>query len=135
MAIDKTGAKGQTRVEGTLLEQGLWFEPISASFTVDALDIGKVLLVKKTGLTITLLAVAVGHKFLIVYDGPDTGTGTLKILPNAADNINGVDLTADDADSMDLTFGKPGDLIQLEYFSADGWAITKIAGNWTKTAV
>jgi len=135
MAIDKTGAKGQTRIEGTLLEQGLWFEPISTSFTVDVNDIGKVLLIKKTGLTITLLAIAVGHKFLIVYDGPEDGKGALKILPNASDKFAGVDISATDADSMDLTFGKPGDLIQVEYFSADGWAITKIAGNWNLTAV
>ncbi len=135
MAIDKTGAKGQTRIEGTILEQGLWFEPITSSFTVDVNDIGKVLLIKNSGLTMTLLAVVVSHKFLFVYDGPEDGTGTLKIKPNDNDKILGVDFSGDEKDTIDLTFGKPGDLIEVDYLSADGWVVTKIAGNWSQTTV
>lgn len=135
MAIDKTGQKGQTRVEGTLLQQGLWFEAIAANTTLDAADIGKVILAKKAGLVFTLPAVATGNKFLLVYDGPEDGVGTMQLKPNDDDKILGVDLAGDEKDTIDLTFGKPGDLIQVEYGNADGWFITKIAGNWAQNAV
>lgn len=135
MAIDKTGQKGQTRVEGTLLEQGLWFEALTADTTLDAADVGKVLLMKVTGKAITLPATATGLKFLIVYDGPENGIGTMQIVPNDNDKILGVDFAGDEKDTVDLTFGKPGDLIQLEYSNADGYFVTKIAGNWVTTPV
>ena len=135
MAIDKTGAKGQTRIEGTVLEQGLWFEPIIANTTLDAADVGKVLIVKKTALTMTLPATATGLKFLVIYDGPENGIGTLKLKPNDNDKILGVDFSGDEKDTIDLKFGKPGDLIEVAYSNADGWFITKIAGSWTQTTV
>ena len=135
MAIDKTGQKGQTRVEGTLLEQGLWFEAITASVTLDAADVGKVLLAKKAGLVFTLPATATGLKFLVVYDGPDDGVGTCQIKPNDNDKILGVDFAGDEKDTIDLTFGKPGDLVEVAYSNADGYFVTKIAGNWVTTPV
>ena len=135
MAIVKTGGPGQSHIEGTLLQHGLWSEALATSTTLDAADIGKVILVKKTGLTFTLPAVATGNKFLLVYDGPENGVGTIKLKPNDNDKILGVDFSGDEKDTIDLTFGKPGDLIQVEYGNADGWFITKIAGNWAQTTV
>lgn len=130
MAIDKTGMKGQTRIEGTLLQQGLWSEVLTDNTTLDSDDVGKVLLVQATGKTITLPATATGLKFLIVYDGPVNGT--LTVDPNNADEIMGVDLNMSAGDALELTNAQPGDLVEVAYANADGYFVTKIAGNWTE---
>lgn len=129
MAIDKTGMKGQTRIEGTLLEQGLWFEVLTGNETLDADDVGKVLLIQASDATITLPATATGLKFLIVYDGPVNGS--LTVDPDNADEIMGVDLNMSAGDALELSNAQPGDLVELAYASADGYYVTKIAGSWT----
>lgn len=130
MAIDKTGMKGQTRIEGTLLQQGLWSEVLTGDETLDSDDVGKVLLVQATGKTITLPATATGLKFLIVYDGPVNGT--LTVDPDGADEIMGVDLNMSAGDALELTNAQPGDLVEVAYANSDGYFVTKIAGNWTE---
>jgi len=111
---------------------GLTAETVSADKTLDAQDTSKVLFVDTDAKTITLPAVE-GMKFRVVNAGA-FGTVAVTISPNTNDGIKGPDLT--NTDNKDIINTKTtacrGDMLDIEYADATGWAVTKIKGTWAK---
>jgi len=108
-------------------------ETKSAAYTVDALDSGKIIYVDTDAVVITLPAVEVGIEITIVNVG-SFGTVETTIAPNAADMIEGVDLTgADDKDLVNTkATAQRGDYVTLIGANADGWMVTAKRGTWTR---
>ncbi|MBN1126928.1 MAG: DUF2190 family protein [Sedimentisphaerales bacterium] len=107
----------------------------SGNYTIDALDMGKVLHVDTNGVVITLPAMAAGFAGLDVIvqnDGPD-GTVGLNVSPNAADRIMGPDLAgADNKDRINnLATAKRGDFLHLRGDGTNGWWVVEERGVWT----
>lgn len=104
-------------------------EDISAStLTTDIQDCGKVLNFTAT-CVVTIHATAVGQvlTFRVGADGI-----TLTLSPQAADKIQGVDITA--ADNKDIIFtSQPiGSFVQLISDGVDGWNIVAVKGAFTR---
>jgi len=111
---------------------GLIAETLSANKTLDALDSGKVFFVDTDALVITLPAVAkMGFR---IVNAAAYGTAIITIASNAADNIQGPDLTAvDDKDLINTkATANRGDMVDLEYGDATGWTAAKLVGTWAK---
>ena len=108
-------------------------ETKSDNYTVDALDSGKIIYVDTDAKVITLPAVEAGIKITLVNAGA-FGTTILTIAPNAADMIEGVDLTgADDKDLVNTkATAQRGDFVTLLGANADGWMVTAKRGTWTR---
>ncbi len=114
---------------------GFVHELKSANYTVDAEDAGKWIWVDTDAVVITLPAVegigSIRFGNLAAY-----GVSGLAISPNAADMIEGPDITA--ADNKDIINTKAtacrGDYIELGYGDANGWSITRKRGTWAREA-
>lgn len=110
-------------------------ETISDDKTLDAEDSGKVLFVDTDAKTITLPAVEGMGGIKIVNIGA-FGTVAVTVAPNAADMIEGPDITA--ANDKDLVNTKAtacrGDYIELDYGDANGWVVRDIKGTWAREA-
>jgi len=112
--------------------EGMAAETISANKTLDALDTGKVFFVDTDAKVVTLPAVAkMGFR---IVNGGAYGTVIITISPNAADGIQGTDLTTvDDKDLINTkATANRGDMVDLAYGDATGWAVDKMIGTWAK---
>lgn len=111
---------------------GLIAESTAIDKTLDAQDSGKVIFVTADTKVITLPAVT-GMKCRVV-NGCAYGVAAVTVSPNASDGVKGPDLTAvDDKDLINTkATANRGDLVDLEYGDATGWAVTKIIGTWAK---
>jgi len=119
---------------GVLIDphEGMLAETISANKTLDALDTGKVFFVDTDGTAITMPAVAMmGCRFV---NGGAYGTVIITISPNANDGIQPTDLTTvDDKDLINTkATANRGDMIDIAYGDATGWAVDKMVGTWAK---
>jgi len=123
--------KGRSQTEGVLFQGGLLKEELSANTTLDEEDVGKQLLIKKSGLTITLPATVVGYVYHIWYDC-DTKQGTLAVSPNSSDKIMGIDVTDVDNKDLNLASGQKGDHIVLIGDGSLGWYVVQAAGSWSR---
>lgn len=110
-------------------------ETVSDNKTLDAEDSGKVLFVDTDAKVVTLPAVEGMSGFKVVNIGA-FGTVAVTIAPNAADMIEGPDITA--ADDKDIVNTKVtacrGDFVRLDYGDANGWVITDKKGTWARQA-
>jgi hypothetical protein len=111
---------------------GLLAETVSANKTLDALDTGKVFFVDTDAIAITLPAVAkMGFR---IVNGGAYGTLIVTISPDANDGIQPPDMST--VDNKDLVNTKAtanrGDMVDIEYGDATGWAVTKMIGTWVK---
>jgi hypothetical protein len=120
---------------------------VTENKTLAITDQGIVQNVIADAINITLPATVVGYSFT-VRNGGDTATGTpagsaadgsaiVKITPDAADLIAGMQLTASDADSINNTkaTSKVGDEISLIGNGTTGWNITAMKGTWAQIAL
>lgn len=114
---------------------GFVHELKSVNYTVDAEDSNKVLWVDTDAVVITLLAVE-GVRGLVVANIAAYGVSGVAVSPNAADMIEGPDITA--ADNKDIINTKAtaqrGDYIELEQGDANGWTIVRKRGVWAREA-
>lgn len=110
-------------------------ETVSADKTLDAEDSGKVFFVDTDAKTITLPAVEGMAGIKVVNIGADAAV-LVSIAPNAADMIEGPDITAADAKKILNTkaTANRGDYVVLEYGDANGWVITEKRGIWAREA-
>jgi len=110
-------------------------ETKSDNYTVDALDSGKIIYVDTDAKVITLPAVEAGIEITLVNAG-GFGTVLLTIAPNAADMIEGADLTgANDKDLVNTkATAQRGDFVKLLGANADGWMVTAQRGTWARQA-
>jgi hypothetical protein len=110
-------------------------ETKSDNYTVDAQDSGKIIYVDTDAKTITLPAVEAGIQITVVNAGP-FGTVAVTISPNAADMIEGADLTgADDKDIVNTkATAQRGDFVTLLGANADGWMVIAQRGTWAREA-
>ncbi|MBI3991447.1 MAG: hypothetical protein HY350_04775 [Candidatus Omnitrophica bacterium] len=110
-------------------------ETVSADKTLDAEDSGKVFFVDTDAKVITLPAVE-GMAGIKVVNIGAAGAVLVSISPNAADMIEGPDITA--ADNKDIlntkATAKRGDYVELEYSDANGWVIVDKKGIWAREA-
>lgn len=115
--------------------EGLIHELKSANYTVDAEDSGKVIWVDTDAVVITLPAVG-GISNVIIANAAAYGVSGVAISPNAADMIEGADITA--ADNKDLINTKAtanrGDYAVIFDGDANGWTCTRRKGTWAREA-
>ncbi len=102
--------------------------------TLDSEDIGKLFWVSVTSV-ITLPAVATPAQCKIVCGGP-FGTVEITLRPQAADSIEGPDITAaDDKDVVNtLATARRGDFAKLGTVDANGYQLTELRGIWAREA-
>ncbi len=125
--------------------QGLHFhkhaftEIISAAFTLDINDNGKILLIDTTGIfTLPAVNTKYGPYTFVNYGEEAAATGIsdvqITIAPNSNDRMSGCDITAlEDKDIVNtLATAKRGDYITLAYGDGDGWSIVAMGGVWTR---
>lgn len=104
-------------------------ENIGATITLDAQDVGKILLNNTDSAVVTLPVTALGVNYTImnITDG-------LKctIQPNTADQIYMPDILTDSDNGIVLTAAtsKDGDLIRLMADGSVGWYVTQLHGIW-----
>ena len=105
-----------------------------ATKTLDAQDVGKLLLVSVTSV-ITLPATSVGLYFWIMCDGQD-GTVQISIDPNANDKIMGPDSAGvDNKDWINtLATARKGDCVKLIADGVDGYYVAEQVGTWAAEA-
>lgn len=110
-------------------------ETISANKTLDSEDSGKLFWVDTDAKVITLPAIATPALCKIVNGGA-FGTVAVTISPNAADSLEGPDITAaDDKDVINTkATAKRGDFATLGFVDANGYAITELKGTWAREA-
>lgn len=116
-------------------EYGAARETHSANYTVDIQDSGKILYMDTDAKVYTLPATAAGIDVTFVNAG-SYGTVIQTISPNAADKIQGNDITS--ADNKDIINTKAtaqrGDFIRLVADGTDGWLIVAQRGIWAREA-
>ncbi len=107
-------------------------EAITGAKTLDSEDIGKLFWVTATAV-ITLPAVATPALCKIVNGGA-FGTVEPTLRPQAADSIEGPDITAaDDKDVVNtLATARRGDFVKLGSIDANGYQITELTGIWAR---
>lgn len=114
---------------------GMKHELKSTNYTVDAEDAGKVLWVDTDAVVITLPAVG-GISNVVVANAAAFGVAGISVSPNAADMIEGPDITA--ADNKDLVNTKAtaqrGDYVRIVDGDANGWTAVEVSGTWAREA-
>lgn len=110
-------------------------ETVSDNKTLDAEDSGKVFFVDTDAKVITLPAVE-GIRGVTIVNIGAYGAVLVKVSPNAADMIEGPDITAADNKGVLNTkaTAQRGDYIVLEQGDANGWTITEKKGIWAREA-
>lgn len=105
------------------------------NYTVDAEDSGKVLWQTTDGGVITLPAVG-GINNVIVANGLSYGLALVEVAPNAADMIEGPNITAADDKSILNTkaTAQRGDFVEIMDGDANGWSIARLRGVWAREA-
>lgn len=107
----------------------------SANYTVDAEDSGKVIWVDTDAVVVTLPAVG-GINNVTIANAAAYGVSGVAISPNAADMIEGADITA--ADNKDLINTKAtanrGDYAVIFDGDANGWVCIERKGTWAREA-
>lgn len=130
------------------LPDGRMAVDVTENKTLAIKDQGYVQNVVADGLNITLPATVVGYNFT-VRNGGDASTGApvgsgsnesaiVKITPDAADLIAGIELTASDADSINNTkaTARVGDEITLIGNGTTGWNVAApVKGVWAQIAI
>lgn len=108
-------------------------ETVSDNKTLDAEDSGKVFFVDTDAKIVTLPAVE-GMAGIKVVNIGAYGTVLTKVAPNAADMIEGPDITGADNKYVanTKTTAQRGDFIELEYSDANGWVIVDKKGIWVR---
>ena len=108
----------------------------AATKTLDVQDNAKVILCNITTV-VTLPAVgATLGPYTLVNCGQELATGysncQITVTPGTDDLFYGPDITATDNDTLinTLATAKRGDLVRVDYCSADGWKITRMIGTW-----
>ena len=111
------------------------WEAVADNKTLDAQDVGKVMVVTADAKTVTLPATAAGLEF-IVYNGGADGAVAVTVSPNAADKIMGADLAGvDDKDRINTkTTAKRGDYLHLVADGSAGWYVRTERGIWAAEA-
>ena len=106
-------------------------ETLSANKTLDSEDSGKLFFVDTDAFTITLPAVATPVLCKIVNGGA-FGTIAVTLSPQAADSVEGPNITAaDDADRVNTkATARRGDYAVLGDTDANGYIITELVGIW-----
>lgn len=114
---------------------GYVHETKAVNYTVDAEDSGKVLWVTVDAVVITLPAVG-GINNVVVANGLSYGLALVEVAPNAADMIEGPDITAADDKSILNTkaTAQRGDFIEIMDGDANGWSIARKVGVWAREA-
>lgn len=109
-------------------------EAVTGDKTLDSEDSGKLFWVTADAV-ITLPAVATPALCRIVNGGAYSTVG-ITISPNAADSLEGPDVTA--ADNKDVintkATAKRGDTATLGFVDANGYALTCLSGTWAREA-
>lgn len=115
--------------------QGKVFEAVAVNKTLDAEDVGKVMLVTVDGVVITLPATAAKMAFVIANGGADAAVG-LNVSPAAADKIMGADLAGvDNKDRINTkATAKHLDYIAIFGDAADGYVVEAERGTWAAEA-
>lgn len=107
----------------------------SANYTVDAEDSGKVIWVDTDAVVITLPAVG-GISGITIANAAAYAVSGVAISPNAADMIEGADITG--ADNKDLINTKAtanrGDYAVIYDGDANGWTCVSRRGTWAREA-
>ncbi len=111
------------------------YETLSANKTFDVEDTGKTFFIDTDATTTTLPAVATPVFCKVVNIGA-YGTVAVNLSPQAADMIEGPDITA--ANDKDLINTKAtaqrGDYAVLGNIDADGYMVTELVGTWAREA-
>lgn len=115
--------------------EGYVHETKAVNTTVDAEDSGKVFWVTVDAVVITLPAVG-GINNLVVANGLSYGLALVEVAPNAADMIEGPNITAADDKSLLNTkaTAQRGDFIEIMDGDANGWSVARIRGTWAREA-
>lgn len=110
-------------------------EVISVNKTLDSEDSGKLFWVDTDAVTITLPAVAT-HALCKIVNGGAFGAIAVTISPQAADSIEGPDITAaDDKDIINTkATARRGDFAVLGDVDANGYQVTELRGIWARQA-
>lgn len=111
--------------------QNMTIEQVSANKTLDAEDVGKVMLVDTDDKVITLPATSAGEEFVIMNGGAD-GTVGVTVSPQSDDKLMGADLGGtNDTDRINTkSTAKAGDFVRLQADGADGYYVTAERGTW-----
>lgn len=114
---------------------GFLWETVSADKALDAEDSGKGFWVDTDAKVITLPAVE-GMRGIRLMNGGGFGMVAVTVSPNAADMIEGPDITAsDDKDIVNTkATAQRGDYIDIAQGDANGWVITAKRGIWARQA-
>ncbi|HAT09765.1 MAG TPA: hypothetical protein DCS97_04075 [Planctomycetes bacterium] len=116
------------------LQRRIW-EEVAASKTLDAEDVGKVMLVTVDTVVITLPATAAKMAFVIANGGADGAVG-LSVSPAAADKIMGANLAGvDNKDRINTkATAKRLDFIRIFGDAVDGYVVESERGIWAAEA-
>lgn len=116
------------------LQNKVW-EAVAANKTLDAEDVGKVMLVTVDGVVITLPSTAAKMAFVIANGGADGAVG-LSVSPAAADKIMGADLAGvDNKDRVNTkATAKRLDFISIFGDAVDGYVVDAERGTWAAEA-
>ena len=108
---------------------------VTANVTLDAEDVGKVMVVSADAKTVTLPATAAGLEYVIANGGAD-GAVAVTVSPNVSDKIMGADLAGvDNKDRINTkATAKRGDYLVLRADGVDGWFVVAERGTWAAEA-
>ncbi len=117
------------------ITEGKTVETKSANYTLDAQDVGKVILVDTDAFTLTLPATVVGYEYIIM-NGGKSGAVLITVSPNASDAIMGPDIAGvANKDYLNTkATAEPGDYLLITGDGADGWFANKVRGTWAQEA-
>ena len=116
------------------LQRRIW-EEVAVNKTLDAEDVGKVMLVTADAVVITLPATAAGLQFVVANGGADAAVG-LSVSPAAADKIMGADLAGvDNKDRINTkATAKRLDYVSIFGDAVDGYVVAAERGTWAAEA-
>lgn len=106
-------------------------EAVTANFTTDIQDNGKLFWVTTDAVIITLAAVATPLN-CVFANGGSYGTVAINISPNAADRIQGPDIAGNENKDLINTkaTAKRGDFVRLGTGDANGAIVQELRGTW-----
>jgi predicted RecA/RadA family phage recombinase len=116
------------------LQNKVW-EAVAVNKTLDAEDVGKVMLVTADAVVITLPATAAKMAFVIANGGADGAVG-LSVSPDAADKIMGADLAGvGNKDRINTkATAKRLDFVSIFGDAVDGYVVEAERGTWAAEA-
>ena len=129
------------------LPDGRMAVDVTENKTIAPKDCGVVQNIITDGLNMTLPATVVGQNYTFRNGGVPKTSGTagsgddasaiVKITPNSADYIDGMELAESDNDSINNTkaTARVGDEITLIGDGANGWFVHNVKGTWAQIAI